>query len=215
MASLAQQEGFGTILLKSLKYNYTNDADFPDRDSATIFKFFYNNQDSTDKTELTMEPEFMDDDDPMQEHLRLFRTSSEDPQPPSPPRDPRLHRHHTTQKEMETNSTVSTLIKEQKQPRDRSSTRKPNLITASRDYDLERHRRRISDEPKEGEETAQTAKSIHNMLYRSSVDRNPIPDNLTQKWYIDEIKKNYLGLKIVVQDTDSQPVYNLIMKDIM
>ncbi|KAF2345370.1 hypothetical protein FHG87_023874 [Trinorchestia longiramus] len=28
MASLAQQEGFGTILLKSLKYNYTNDKIF-------------------------------------------------------------------------------------------------------------------------------------------------------------------------------------------
>ncbi|KAF2343436.1 hypothetical protein FHG87_025808 [Trinorchestia longiramus] len=151
MASLAQQEGFGTILLKSLKYNYTNDKNFPDRDSAAIFKFFYNNQDSTDKTELTMEPEFMNDDDPMQEHLRLFRTSSEDPQPPSPPRDPRLHRHHTTQKERKTNSTVSTFTKEQKQPRDRSSTREPKLITASRDCDLESHRRRISDEPKEGE----------------------------------------------------------------
>ncbi|KAF2348190.1 hypothetical protein FHG87_021054 [Trinorchestia longiramus] len=95
MASLAQQEGFGTILLKSLKYNYNIDANFPDRDSAAIFNFIYNNQDSTDKTEFTMEPELMDDDDPMQEHLSLFRTSSEDPQPPSSPRDPRLHRHHT------------------------------------------------------------------------------------------------------------------------
>ncbi|KAF2350965.1 hypothetical protein FHG87_018278 [Trinorchestia longiramus] len=213
MASLAQQEGFGTILSKSLKMNYNIDENFPDRDSAAIFKFFYNNQDPTNKTEFTMEPEFMDDDDPRQEHLSLSRTSSENTQPPSPRKDPRLHRHNTTQQERETDSMVSTLTKEQKQPRDRSSTREPKLLATSSDYDLERHKRRISDEPKEGEETTQTAKPIPTMLYRSSIDHNPIPDNLTQKWYIDEIKKKDLGLKIVVEDTNSQQVYNLIMKD--
>ncbi|KAF2350548.1 hypothetical protein FHG87_018696 [Trinorchestia longiramus] len=213
MASLAQQEGFGTILSKSLKMNYNIEANFLDRVSAVIFKFFYNNQDPTDKTEFTIEPEFMDDDDPRQEHLSLSRTSSENTQSPSPPKDPRLHRHNTTQQERETDSMVSTLTKEQKQPRDRSSTREPILLATSSDYDLERHKRRISDEPKEGKETTQTAKPIPFMLYRSKIDRNPIPDNLTQKWYIDKIKKKDLGLKIVVQDTNSQEVYNLIMKD--
>ncbi|KAF2359656.1 hypothetical protein FHG87_009590 [Trinorchestia longiramus] len=106
MASLAQQEGVGSILSKSLKNNYNIDANFPDRDSAAIFKFFYNNQDPTDKTEFTMEPEFMDDDDPRHEHLSLSRTTSEDTQPPSLPKDPRLHRHDTTQQERETDSTV-------------------------------------------------------------------------------------------------------------
>ncbi|KAF2354953.1 Myotubularin-like phosphatase domain [Trinorchestia longiramus] len=128
-----------------------------------------------------MEPEFMDDDDPIHEHLSLSRTSSEHPQPPSPPRDPRLHRHDTAQQERKTDRTVSTLTKEQKQPRDRSSTREPKPTTAPSDYDSERHKRRISDEPKEGEATTQTAKPIPAMLYRSSIDRNPIPDNLTQK----------------------------------
>ncbi|KAF2353098.1 Reverse transcriptase domain, partial [Trinorchestia longiramus] len=131
MASLAQQEGFGTILSKSLKMNYNIDANFLDRDSAVIFKFFYNNQDPTDKTEFTMEPEFMDNDDPRQEHLSLSRTSSENTQPPSPPKNPRLHRHNTTQQEMEIDSMVSTLTKEQKQPRDRSSTREPILLATS------------------------------------------------------------------------------------
>ncbi|KAF2353253.1 hypothetical protein FHG87_015991 [Trinorchestia longiramus] len=179
MASLAQQEGFGTILSKSLKNNYNIDANFPDRDSAAIFKFFYNNQDPTDKTEFTIELEFMDDDDPRHEHISLFRTSSEDSQQPSPPKDPRLHRHNTSQQERETDSTVSTLTKEQ--PRNRSSTGESELMTTSSDYDLERHKRRISDEPKEGEETTQTAKPIPTMLYKSSIDRNPIPDNVTQK----------------------------------
>ncbi|KAF2349007.1 hypothetical protein FHG87_020239 [Trinorchestia longiramus] len=122
MASLAQQEGFGTILSKSPKMNYNIDANFPYRDSAAIFKFFYNNKDPQTKQNSLWSPNSWT----MMTRGKNTSASPEQVQKihnhPSPPKDPRLHRHNTTQQERETDSMVSTLTKEQKQPRHRSST---------------------------------------------------------------------------------------------
>lgn len=73
IASLARQEGFGSILSKSLKANYDIDATFPDRDSAKIFNFFYNHDENKAQSEndFNLGTEFIDDDDMRRSSLNL------------------------------------------------------------------------------------------------------------------------------------------------
>jgi hypothetical protein len=91
IASLSRQEGFGTILSKSLKANYDIDATFPDRDSAKIFNFFYNTPETkTSDTDFITETEFIDDDDLRRSSLNLSQQPKDDdrqkndPPPPKP-----------------------------------------------------------------------------------------------------------------------------------
>jgi hypothetical protein len=73
IASLARQEGFGSILSKSLKANYDIDATFPDRDSAKIFNFFYNHDENKadPENDFNLRTEFIDDDDMRRSSLNL------------------------------------------------------------------------------------------------------------------------------------------------
>jgi hypothetical protein len=86
IASLARQEGFGSILSKSLKANYDIDATFPDRDSAKIFNFFYNHDENKAQSEndFNIGTEFIDDDDMRRSSLNLTepRTDYEIPKIP-------------------------------------------------------------------------------------------------------------------------------------
>jgi len=79
IASLSRQEGFGSILSKSLKTNYDIDATFPDGDSAKIINFFYNQPETqTPDTDFNLQTEFIDDDDMRRSSLNLSQQSKDD-----------------------------------------------------------------------------------------------------------------------------------------
>jgi hypothetical protein len=95
IASLARQEGFGTILSKSLKANYDIDATFPDRDSAKIFNFFYNTPETkTSNTDFITETEFIDDDDLRRSSLNLSQQTRDDDGQKNEPPPPKLVAHN-------------------------------------------------------------------------------------------------------------------------
>jgi hypothetical protein len=202
IASLTDGKSYGRILSQSLKDNFDIDAKFPDRDSQKIFNIYVNRTDdeNEDKMDDDDRHDYYMDDDHRRSSLNI--SGNLELQGPSVrPKEKIVTRTEPTSPDRFAKPKNKTHIDRRDRSRDnkRKATTEPDLSETWPQQLLDNQLGSIE------------AEAVGLKFFKSTLDRNKIPDKIDNDYFIHEIKQQTdFGLKLTATKGDSNFILGLI-----